>query len=387
MMKKKILFVDDEPGFLDGIRRVLHGERHEWDLTFAYSVDEALAKAKEISFDGIVSDINMPVKDGLTLLKALRECETTREIPVVVLTGKGDADLKRRALDLGATDLLSKPINREDLIARIRSILKLKDYQDRLKKQNEDLDQKVIERTKELDASRLEIILRLGKASEYRDEETGNHVIRVACYSRALARQLGMSPAFMDMIFLAAPLHDVGKIGIPDRILLKPGKLTSEEIAVMKSHCTIGAEILLYDPKSVRAIIEWQNRSSLLKKERAENPILKMASVIALSHHERWDGSGYPKGLAGEEIPIEARILSLADVYDALRSKRPYKPSFTEEETINIIHDETGTHFDPKVSAAFDQVTQEFRNVLEQFSEKEGSHDIEQKKDEAYSFC
>ena len=386
-MKKKILFVDDEPSFLDGLRRVLHGERHEWELTFAYSVDEALAKTAEISFDGIVSDINMPIKDGLTLIKALRESEATREIPVVVLTGKGDADLKRRALDLGATDLLSKPINREDLIARIRSILKLKSFQDMLKKQNEDLDQKVIERTKELDASRLEIILRLGKASEYRDEETGNHVIRVACYSRELARQLGMSPEFMDMIFLAAPLHDVGKIGIPDRILLKPGRLTNEELAVMKCHCNIGAEILLYDPKAVRAIIEWQNRTSFLKKERAENPILKMASVIALSHHEKWDGNGYPKRISGEEIPIEARILCLADVYDALRSKRPYKPSFSEEETISIIHEETGTHFDPKVSAAFDTVTEEFRNILERFSEKTESSEKDKDKDEAYSFC
>ncbi|MGA1869389.1 MAG: HD-GYP domain-containing protein [bacterium] len=386
-MKSKILFVDDEPSFLDGLRRVLHGESNEWDMIFAYGVDEALAKIEEIDFDGIITDVNMPLKDGLVLLKALRESEKTREIPIVVLTGQADTNLKRRALDLGATDLLSKPINREDLVARIRSILRLKGFQDMLKKKNEELDRKVIERTKELDASQLEIIMRLGKASEYRDEETGNHVIRVACYSRSLAQELRMSPEFTDMVFLAAPLHDVGKIGIPDRILLKPARLTKEELAVMRSHCVIGSEILLHDPKAVHAILGWQEGTAFLKKERVENPILKMASIIALNHHERWDGNGYPNGISGEKIPIEARILALADVYDALRSKRPYKKALSQDKTIAIMREESGRHFDPKVYAAFERIIEEFQSILEHFSENPESFDQELEKDEAYSFC
>jgi len=370
MKKNLILFVDDEPSFLDGLRRTLHPKRNEWDMMFALSVDEAMAKTSETMFDAIITDVDMPGKNGLALLKELRALESTRDIPVVILTGKADMHLKSLALDLGATDLLNKPVQREDLIARIKSVLRLKSYQDEIKAQNEILDRKVRERTQELEDSQFEIVMRLAKASEFRDEETGNHVIRVGCYSHLLAKELCMDPQSVEMILLAAPLHDIGKIGIPDLILLKPGKLTPEEMESMKNHCSIGYEMLVQDPKAMDPLFEWQNSQSTFKRKRTGNPIIKMASIIALGHHEKWDGSGYPLGLSGDAIPLEARIVALADVYDALGSNRPYKKAFSEEKALAIIREETGAHFDPTICSAFERLISDFRMIRAQFSDK-----------------
>ncbi|MFC1782144.1 HD domain-containing phosphohydrolase [Planctomycetota bacterium] len=366
MKKKRILFVDDEPKFLNGIRRMLESQEEQWDTSFAHNVDEALYKINQDTPDAIFSDVFMPGKSGFVLLEILRESEKTRDIPVVVLTGGHENDLKRRALKLGATDLLNKPIIPEDLLARINSVLSLKSYQDELKEQNEILDRKVQERTAELKKSRLDIILRLGKAAEYRDDESGKHILRVGCYCRVIANELKMDQEFVEMIFLASPLHDIGKIVISDQILMKPGKLTPAERKIMEQHCDIGAQILQQDPESMESFLKWGEDQSILQS--IENPILEMASTIALSHHEKWDGSGYPQGHKGHDIPLAARIAALADVYDALRSNRPYKPAYSDMKTMTIMLEEEKTHFDPMVIAAFKKVNEIFSSIHDQFS-------------------
>ena len=203
--------------------------------------------------------------------------------------------------------------------------------------------------------SRLSIVCRLGMAAEFRDEDTGNHVVRVGCYSLAVAAALGMPPSFLDMLLLAAPLHDIGKIGVPDSVLLKPGPLSDEEWVVMQRHCEIGERILREESKAVFPMFDWYTQESQGLKEALGNhdPLLEMAASVALTHHEKWNGSGYPRRLAGEAIPLESRIVAIADVYDALTSDRPYRGARPEEEALSIIETTAGSHFDPGVHAAF----------------------------------
>ncbi len=358
-MNRHILFVDDEPNVLDGLRRMLRAERHRWDMSFVDGAGAALDVVRAVGCDAVVSDVDMPGKDGFSLLADIRADEQTCDVPVIILTGRSESDIKRRALDLGATDLLNKPVDPQDLIARLQSVIRLKDYQDKLKDHNTILERKVEERTADLVGSRLDIIWRLGKAAEYRDEETGNHVARVGCYCRVIAERLGAEHELVEMLFLTSPLHDIGKIGIPDAILLKRDSLSADECGVMKRHCAIGAEILREDSKAMNAFLAWLGERSCRHDGNGQNPILKMASSIALTHHEWWDGTGYPAGLVGEEIPLESRVVALADVYDALCSERPYKPAFPEDEALSVIHDEVGRHFDPAVHAAFEESLKE----------------------------
>lgn len=362
-MSTRILFVDDEQSVLDGLRRVLRSQRPAWEMRFALSVDDALRQMHKASFDVVVTDIRMPDTDGFALLASLRESKGTRDIPVIVLTAVEEHDTKRRALESGATDLLTKPIDREDLIARLRCALRLKARQDELKALNASLEQKVTQRTSELEYSRQDIIWRLAKAGEYRDEDTGNHVVRVACYCQLLAEELGMSRDFVETLFLASPLHDVGKIGVPDRILLKPGPLMPEERKTIERHCVIGARLLGQYPKDVPSFLLWRPLRDPAARSTPENPILKMASSIAMTHHEWWGGTGYPESLKGEAIPLEGRIAALADVYDALCSARPYKPAYPQEKTLAIMRDEARRHFDPDVYAAFEKLTEKFKAI------------------------
>jgi len=368
-VKHKILFVDDEQNFLNGIRRLLHDQSAEWDIRFALSAEEALQATAGGDFDLVVSDFNMPGKDGLALLSDLRAAEPTQDLPVVILTGRGDVVLKRRALEAGATDLLTKPTNREDLLARIRNVLKLKSFQDQLKEQNALLDRRVRERTAELEESRMDIALRLAKAAEYRDEDTGKHVLRVGQYCRILAEQMGMPDDFISLLFLASPLHDIGKIGVSDTILLKPGQLQPEERMAMEEHTRIGSAILLDDPFVSAHYQALGKKSALPDMERPPNPLMKMAAEIALTHHEKWNGAGYPQGLAGEDIPIEGRLTALADVYDALASERPYKKALAEDKTLEIIREENGSHFDPAVCSAFEVRIEDFRKIRRSLSD------------------
>lgn len=361
MPRMRILFVDDEPHFLESVDRLLYRFRDRWQLFFAHSAVEAMDVAAVADLDLVVSDITMPGQDGFWLLNALRNEPRTADIPVLVLTGGGENDLKRKALELGAADLLSKPIGREDLVARLSSVLRLKTFQDRLKDHNNELLRTVKERTAEIEASRREVVWRLAKAGEYRDEDTGDHILRVGAYGRALAKEIGLGAELCETVFLSSPLHDIGKIGISDDILRKPGKLDPDEWATMQQHCVLGEAILVQRPQGLKRL----RQAGLLDDTVGDgsNPMLTMAATIARNHHERWDGTGYPDGLAGEAIPLPARITAIADVYDALRSRRPYKEPFSRERTEGIMRQSAGTQFDPDLLRAFERITDVFHEI------------------------
>ena len=366
MSNHRVLLVDDEPNILEALQRVLRLTRAPWDVEVAPGADAALQALRTNDFDLVVCDVLMPGRDGLELLAEVRAQESTRDLPVIILTGAREPSLKRRALDLGATDLLTKPIDPDELTARIRNALRLKAYQDELKATNAVLERKVAERTAELNESRLDIIWRLGKATEFRDEDTGNHVARVGCYARAIAEQLGLPRPQVEQIFLAAPLHDIGKIGIPDNILLKPGVLTPDEWEVMKQHCEIGAQILRQASPVMAAYLTWRDSAAA---ERQPNPLLETAAQIALQHHERWDGLGYPSGIGSIKICIEARIVAIADTYDALLSERPHRAAFLEEVVLRTIDAGAGGHFDPEIFAAFRATLPELQEIRAEFAD------------------
>ena len=368
-MKPKLLFVDDEPHVLASMERVLRSHRAEWDASFVTSPLEAWDRIQAGQVDLLVSDLNMPELSGLELLGRITFSERATQLPVIIVTGLGERTLRRQALELGATDLLSKPVDTDDLIARIRNALRLKAYQDELKNYNEVLEKRVQQRTAQLARSRLSVICRLAKAAEYRDEDTGNHVIRVGYYCRAIASALGLDKDFVETLLLTAPLHDIGKIGIPDAILLKPGKLAPEEWVIMKQHCEIGARILEEDLKSLPIFEGCLGLDSQGGQSHQPDPLLHVAGIIALNHHEKWNGQGYPRNLSGAAIPLEARIVAVSDVFDALTSVRPYKPAFSDERALAIIREGIGQHFDPEVAAAFEVSFDEIRAVRADFSD------------------
>ncbi|MCG8635231.1 MAG: response regulator [Desulfobacterales bacterium] len=357
----QLLFVDDEHYYLKGVERMLHHKQDEWRLFFAGGVDEAVALTRIHPFDVIITDLRMPEKSGFDLLAYLQKTEYTMAIPVIILTGDDDRELKRKALDSGATDLLNKPIDPEDLVARITSALRLKSYQDEILRQNMTLETKVRERTLELEFLHHDLVWRLAKAGERRDEETGNHVVRVSHFSRMIAEALNLPPGEVELIFLTAPLHDLGKIGIPDGILLKQGRLSPGERAIMKQHCQIGADILLEQPKGMEAFYAFKTDGPpeiLMKDE-----VRQYAATIAMSHHERWDGKGYPNGLKGEDIPLAGRIVAFADVYDALRSERPYKPAYPADTAWQALKKSAGSHLDPNIFKAIQDLEPAFESI------------------------
>jgi response regulator RpfG family c-di-GMP phosphodiesterase len=366
--KKQILFVDDDPYFLKGLFRALHQMTDTWTMLYAESVDEALEIISQNAVDVVVTDFRMDGKDGLDLLRIINESEELSDIPVVMLTGSDESDLKRRALELGAADLLGKPVIREDLIARIKSVLRLKDSQDALKTMNQVLEIRVQERTAELEQSRLEMIWRLAKAGEYRDETTGNHVLRVGHFSRIIANELGGARDYSQCLFLTSPLHDIGKIGIPDAILNKPGKLTAEERLIMQGHCQIGAKILSRSKSDVGPLSVYSFSTSTIEKA-GDNGLIEMAATVALRHHERWDGTGYPDRLAGNDIPLEALIVAVADVYDALSSDRPYKIAFPQDQVLSMMHEQSGLQFSPEVLAALESSLDEIESIRHQLKD------------------
>ena len=364
-----ILFVDDESFFLESLKRILRQYEAQWEMHFVTSAAAARNLAESTSLDVIISDITMPDENGLELLQSLKTNDKTKDIPVVILTGNAETSLKREALELGATDLLNKPIITEDLIARINSVLKMKSFQDRLKNHSATLEQEVLKRTKNLEILHRDIVWRLAKAGELRDEDTGNHVVRVALHSQILAQQMGMRHEDVEMLFLTAPLHDVGKIGIPDAILLKPDTLTQQERVIMESHCQIGADILLEHPRGMKAFLNFHQNEIEDNQILQGDAIRRMAGTIVMCHHEKWDGSGYPQGLAGEKIPVEGRIVALADVFDALCSKRPYKDKFHHEDAREIIVASSGTHFDPDIVSVFEQTLEDFLLIRKEYAD------------------
>ncbi len=358
--KVRILFVDDEPNVLAGIRRMLRRAGTDWEIHAAESVDLAIGMVGELGIDLIVSDFNMPERDGLDLIRSLKETNEHKDIPVIMLTGNAEVDLKRRALDAGAIDLLSKPVVKEDLLARLHSVLQIRKYQQELVDSNELLEKRVEERTAELERSRNELLWRLAYAVEARDDDTGAHIARVSKYTRVIAESLGLSADYVNSLYLASPLHDIGKIAVPDSILHKPGKLTETEWVEIQKHCQVGWEILMR-PAEIDGTIE------------SSNPLLERAAEIALSHHEKWDGSGYPSGLVGDAIPLSGRIVAAADVLDALCTKRSYKESIPFEESFAMLQEMSGKHFDPDVIRACEGC----REMLEQIASEEQGEVIE----------
>jgi response regulator RpfG family c-di-GMP phosphodiesterase len=351
-MIQRILFVDDEPRVLNGLRRLLSDRPKHWEICFAGSADEALELLHSESIDTVVSDINMPGKDGFELLKTIRETEAFSDVPVVILTGNAETDLKRQALNLGATDLLTKPVDAGDLVARLRNTLQLKAYQDELRGVNRILELRVKERTRQLESSRLNIVWRLAKVAELHDHDTGEHIARVGCYCRAIAEAMDLGSEFAELMYVASPLHDIGKVGIPDRILKKPGPLTPDERAIMNTHCEIGYRILRDETRNELDMV--LPHAGLRGMEEVHgNRLTELGATIALSHHEKWDGSGYPRGLSSQDIPLAGRIVAVADVFDALCSNRVYRSGFAPAEAHKMMQEGVGSHFDPEVYASF----------------------------------
>lgn len=331
-----ILVVDDEDLNLRLIEALLNPQGY--NVVLARDGEDALHKVKETPPDVILLDIMMPRMNGFEVARKLREDEATRVVPIVMVTALQDVEDRVRALEVGADDFLTKPVDRMELRARVSSLLKVKAYNDHMRNYQQELEREVKKRTEELrhayemiTTASLETIHRLSKAAEFKDEDTGAHIQRMSNYSATIARKIGLHETTVERILYAAPMHDVGKIGIPDHILLKPGKLTADEWNVMRQHTTIGSAIL----------------------EGSEEGFIKLAEVIALTHHEKWDGTGYPRGLKGNDIPLVGRIVAIADVFDALMSKRPYKEPFTLEKSLDIIKEGRGGHFDPAVVDAF----------------------------------
>jgi putative two-component system response regulator len=364
----RVLFIDDDNLVLESLERLLFKQRDQWDMLFEQSPVVAWERLRGEPIDAVVADMRMPELDGLELLARIKADPRTADVPVIFLTGEGDRRLKQEAFEQGAADFLAKPVDAAELRARLRSALRLKAAQDELRGQNERLAELVDERTTQLEQSRLDLIWRLAKAAEYRDEETGNHVVRVGCYAREIAATLGLPAADIETLYITAPLHDIGKIGIPDAILLKPGKLDPAEWEIMKSHCAIGARILREESKAMAAYLAWREEGPSAPRGMAD-PVIEMATEVVLAHHERWDGSGYPNGLAGQAIPLVGRIVAICDVFDALTSTRPYKRAFTEEKSVAILESGVGSHFDPEVYRAFRACFDSIRAVRAELSD------------------
>ncbi|MFZ5556466.1 MAG: response regulator [Pseudomonadota bacterium] len=340
-----ILVVDDEEANRRVLQTMLGFEGYR--IVAAADGPQALAAAAAEAPDLVLLDIMMPGMDGFEVARRLKAAEATGHVPVIMVTALDDRDSRLEGLKAGAEDFLAKPVDRAELTVRVRNLLRLKEFGDFLADHNRILEARVAERTRDLLASHRETIATLTRAASYKDEETGAHVARISYYTVDIAAELGMDAAFRDTIHHASPMHDVGKIAIPDAILLKPGKFEPHEWEIMKTHAAMGAKLL----------------------EGSASPYLAMGAEIALGHHERWDGGGYPQGLAGEAIPLAARIMQICDVYDALRSRRPYKPAFGHGRSVEIILKGDGRtmpgHFDPQVLAAFVKSAERFGAIYD----------------------
>jgi putative two-component system response regulator len=333
----RILIVDDQPANVALLEGILEEEDF---ISYRSIIDsrEVLPAFVEYLPDLILLDLQMPFMDGFEVMRQLRACISPNDfLPILVLTADIAPGAKRRALAEGALDFLTKPLDAVEVILRIRNLLQTRSLHVQLQEQNQLLDQKVRERTAELEATQVEILERLALAAEYRDDDTGEHTKRVGETAARIAQALGWQEEAVELIRRAAPLHDVGKIAISDTILLKPGKLTPEEFQRMKMHTTLGAKML----------------------SGGQFPLMQLAEQIALTHHERWDGTGY-MGLSGEAIPMAGRILSVADVFDALISERPYKRAWTQKEALEEIQRQSGRQFDPRVVEAFLKVVRRY---------------------------
>jgi putative two-component system response regulator len=341
-----ILIVDDEPANLRLLDKMLHGQGYQ-NLALVEDPRQVLDRYRETRPALILLDINMPHLDGYQVMEQLKALNDPLLPPIVILTAQHGKDYLLRALAAGARDFIGKPFDRNELLMRVRNLLDAHLAHRMVHNQKTVLEDMVRARTEELHRTRLQVVQRLGMAAEYRDEETGNHILRMSHTCALLARTIGWSEAGCDLILNASPMHDIGKIGIPDAIMLKPGKFEPHEWEIMKTHAVIGGKLLEGD----------------------DSTLMHMAREIALTHHEKWDGSGYPNGLAGEAIPQAGRIAALADVFDALTSVRPYKKAWTVEAAVDYIKESSGKHFDPRLVEVFLGELPGIETIRERFAE------------------
>ena len=341
-----ILIVDDQQSNVDVLQKMLrnYGFRNLFATTDPRQVADMYRQHR---YDLVLLDIRMPHLGGFEVLGQLTEIERSSQaesyLPVLMLTAQDDMPTRLRALDEGAQDFITKPYVHAEVLHRVCNMLEVRLLHNAVRDQNRNLEEQVRRRTHELHETRLEIIRRLGKAVDYRDNETGNHVVRMSQYCARLSTEIGWSAEQRELLLNASPMHDIGKIGIADHILLKPGKFEPHEWEIMKTHAEIGATIL----------------------SEGDSELLELAREIALTHHEKWDGSGYPNGLKGEDIPQSGRVVAVADVFDALTSSRPYKKAWAVEDAIAFMKDNSGTHFDPEVIESFLAILPEIFTVRE----------------------
>jgi putative two-component system response regulator len=339
--RARILILDDEPANRQFLRHVLQPEGYGHLLEIPDGQD-ALERLDELRPDLILLDLMMPGFDGFAFMEALRRRSGAKDLPIVAVTADPTAAIRRRALASGASDFMVRPLSHADVRLRVRNLLATRFLHEELRDYAALLEERVTERTWELEQARIEILERLARAAEFRDDDTGQHTVRVGRVAARLAQILTVESEEVELIRRAAPLHDVGKIGVPDAILLKEGRLTPEERAVMRTHTMIGARIL----------------------SGSQSPLLQMAERIATTHHEHWDGAGYPAGLSADDIPLEGRIVAVADVFDSLTHERPYKVAWTARDTFAYIEDQADAHFDGRVVEALLRIAPEIR-VLE----------------------
>lgn len=356
-----ILVVDDEASNVKLLERLLNvaGYSH---VVATQDPRQVTALYKEHESDLILLDLTMPYMDGYQVMAQLREEMGDDLSPILVLTAQSVQDFCQRALDSGARDYVTKPFDSSELLSRVRNLLEVQLAQKFMRSQNKILDWRVRERTRDLQIahqqlheSRLQVVRYLGRAAEYRDNETGLHIIRMSKMSALLGKAVGMDEQEVDLLLNASPMHDIGKIGIPDHILLKPGKFEPEEWQIMQTHAQIGADILSND----------------------DSDLLKMATEIALTHHEKWDGSGYPNGLKGEAIPLTGRVTALADVFDALTSVRPYKQAWPLQKAVDYIKEQSGRHLDPRIVEHFKVLLPDFVAIKAQHAEPEPAGNLD----------
>jgi len=366
MEKPTVLVVDDTPDNLALMSGLL---KDQYKVKIANNGERALKVALTgPPPDLILLDIMMPVMDGYETCRHLKSTPETRDIPVIFLTAKAEVEDEARGFELGAVDYITKPVSPPIVLARVKTHLQLKRVRDYLKDQNEFLDFEIRRRTSQIASIQEVTILTMGSLAETRDNETGNHIRRTQYYVKALAEHLRRHPRFrhfldneetIDLLYKSAPLHDIGKIGIPDNILLKPGRFTPEEFEIMKTHCALGRDSIIAAEKRLGA----------------EMPFLSFAKEIAYSHQEKWDGTGYPEGLSGDDIPISGRLMAVADVYDALISLRVYKLPIPHPEAVKIMVEGKGTHFDPDMADAFLENADEFLQIAKRYEDTE--HDVQ----------
>ena len=352
-----ILVVDDSPDNIILMSRLL---KDHYRTKIATNGEKALKIASsDDPPDLILLDVMMPYMDGYEVCQELKKNPKTSRIPVIFLTAKTDIEDEKRGFEVGAVDYITKPVSAPLLLARVKTHLLLKDSRDFLIDKNQFLEHEIYKRTQEIIAIQDVTIIAMGSLAETRDSETGNHIRRTQNYVKMLAMKLKNNPRFkhiltdenIELLYKSAPLHDIGKVGVPDHILLKPGKLTPQEFEIMEKHTVFGSDAILAAEK------------------RLESPtsFLTFAREIAYSHQEKWDGSGYPEGLTGDDIPISARLMAVADVYDALITRRIYKPAFAHEESVDIIKNGYAAHFDPDIVDAFIEIEKELYEVAQKF--------------------